>query len=611
MKLSRNVSLLIQITFFGVCLVFPGLRTWAQSGVVRPRTTTGELSSPLQPKPVVSSTAGQSTLIGRVIYQDNEQPLKGARVTIFTAAEVERPLVAFANNNGEFQVSKLGAGKYYVTVAGPGIATASGIGMRLPLPMSAIPRPGDFEEIIPRHDAAFTADGSSPVTLEVRIKRGGSISGKVFKADGSPAENVVVNLVSRESSMRGPITSQFTGLTAKNGEFRIDFVPAAEYLVTAAVDDARGNLDIRARMRGEGRVVTYHPATINANDATRVRVVPGQETRSVNITLVPRNAYTVSGTVLRQLDGSPIVGATVLLRNKNSEMSSPLMPGLAQRTTHTDAQGNWSFLTVTEGDYVITALAPLIRPRPAPGELDRERAFRESRQRFLVKQQDIMVSGADLKGVSLAISGPGSIRGTVEMDDGAALPRDLVIFLELVTENNRPSPPLPVKVGADGSFRFSDIQAGDVFISAAFQSDSNYVVESVMAGANNLRQTPLTVIEGADSEPIRIKISSGVATVAGRVLSKSGDGLGDWVVLAVPAHPSERRFRTSLLSVRTAADGSFRLSGVPGEYVVFTLKREDMPGILTPEFFQKDIPGAKRVTLKRGEQTVDLEVKTP
>ena len=32
--------------------------------------------------------------------------------------------------------------------------------------------------------------------------------------------------------------------------------------------------------------------------------------------------------------------------------------------------------------------------------------------------------------------------------------------LELVTENNRPSPPLPVRVGADGNFSFSDIQAG-------------------------------------------------------------------------------------------------------------------------------------------------------
>ena len=95
---------------------------------------------------------GQSTLTGRVIYQDNEQPLKGVRVRIFKPTGVERPLVAFANNNGEFRVEKLAAGKYYISI-GEGIASPSGIGMRLPMPITAIPRREDFEEIVPRHDA--------------------------------------------------------------------------------------------------------------------------------------------------------------------------------------------------------------------------------------------------------------------------------------------------------------------------------------------------------------------------------------------------------------------------------------------------------------------------
>ena len=35
-----------------------------------------------------------------------------------------------------------------------------------------------------------------------------------------------------------------------------------------------------------------------------------------------------------------------------------------------------------------------------------------------MKQQDIKVSGSDLQGLSLDISGPGTIRGIVEMTDG-------------------------------------------------------------------------------------------------------------------------------------------------------------------------------------------------
>ena len=610
MKFSRGFSLFPQVILVLLsCNTFPADRVWAQSGAVRPRTSTVTTSPSSPSLPQGPLPVGKSTLTGRVIYQDNEQPLKGVRVRIFTAAGTERPLVVFANNSGEFRVEKLAAGKYYVTVEGEGIAAPSGMGMRLPLPIRAIPRREDFEEIIPRHDAAFTADGTNAINLEIRLKRGGTVSGKVLRPNGSPAENVLVSLVSREQNGRGPVTSQFTTQTEKNGVFRIDNVPPADYIVAAAVDDTRANLDIRARMRGEGRVVTYHPAATSANDATQIRVVPGQETSSVNITLVSRSTYEVSGTVLRQRDGTPIVGATVLLRNRNAEMSGPLMPGLSQRTTHSDAQGNWSFPSVIEGDYIVTALLPIVRPdQPDAGEPDRERAFRESRQRFLVKQQDIVVSGSDLNGLSLAISGPGSIRGTVETEDGSALPADLVIFLELVTGDNRPGPPLPVRVGADGAFQFSDIQAGDVFLSAAFPSGSKYIVQSITAGGNNLRHAPLQVVEGADAGPVRIRISSGLAAVSGRVLSKSGEGLADWVVLVVPTEASEQRFRTSILSARTAADGSFRVSGVPGDYLIFARKRDDLPGMLTPDFFRKGVPDAERLRLKRGEQTFDVRV---
>ncbi len=79
-------------------------------------------------------------------------------------------------------------------------------------------------------------------------------------------------------------------------------------------------------------------------------------------------------------------------------------------------------------------------------------------------------------------------------------------------------------------------------------------------------------------------------------------------MLIVPADASEQRFRTSLLSERTAADGSFRISGAPGEYLIFTRNLNELPGMLTPEFFRSRIPDAVRITLKPGEQTFNLRV---
>ena len=180
--------------------------------------------------------------------------------------------------------------------------------------------------------------------------------------------------------------------------------------------------------------------------------------------------------------------------------------------------------------------------------------------------------------------------------------------MELVTESNRPGPPLPVRVNADGSFSFSDIQSGEVYLSAALPQGSKYFIESITAGNANLRRSPLTVIEGADSETIRVKVSSGLASIVGRALSSNGEGLSGWVVVLLPANPAEQRFRTSLITVRTSADGSYAVSGAPGEYLIFARQRDELPVIFSPEFLRAHILDAQLVTLKAGERTT-LELR--
>ncbi len=456
--------------------------------------------------------SGQSTVKGRIYYKDNAQPLKGTRVRIFTSGDFG--IVAFTNNSGEFRADNLAPGKYYITLEGQGVAMQSGFGMRLPLPMTAIPRAEDYPEIVPKHDAQFTVDGTNTVEVEVRVARGGTISGKVLKPNGAPVPSVGVSFMSREGSAGGPYTARFSAQTDKDGAYKIENLPEGEYVVAAAIEDKNGNFDMRARMRGESQVVTYHPAAINIQQAQVVRVDPGRESGGVNITLVTRNSFGVSGTVLRQRDGTPLAGARVLLRNKESEMGGALVPGMGQRTTFTDSDGRWSFANVMEGAYVVTALAPLATSGPGsrlPGEQpDREQVFRESRQRFLMTHEELAVAGADLNGLLLTITGPGSIVGRVETDDSTPLPSGLVIFLELISKGSRPGPPLPVRVKPDGTFNFSNVQGGDVYVGVVTAPDSKYFVKSIDANGNDLHGAPLKVLEGADNGPLRVVISQGV-----------------------------------------------------------------------------------------------------
>ncbi|MFN2491963.1 MAG: carboxypeptidase regulatory-like domain-containing protein, partial [Pyrinomonadaceae bacterium] len=358
---------------------------------------------------------------------------------------------------------------------------------------------------------------------------------------------------------------------------------------------------------------TYHPAAINLRDAIVVRVDPGRDTGQVNVTLVERNSYAVSGGVVRQQDGSPWVGATVLLRNKDSEFSGSLIPGMGQRTTRTDGDGQWSFSNVTEGTYVLTALAPTTRPSRLPGAdvADREQSFRESRQRFLVAQQDIVVAGADLAGISVPIAGPGSVTGVVKDETGAVLPSDLVIFVELVGGGSRPGPPLPVRVRPDGSFSFNGIQGGDMYLSFALPPDSKYAVVSVSADGVDLTRVPLRVVEGAEAGPVQVVITSGLGRLTGRVVSdQPGQGLSGLVVLLAPVEPEARRFRTAILSTRTSPDGTFAVSGAPGEYFVLVRRREELPPIITDEYFRSAAVNAPRVVLATNEQQ-RLDLRLP
>jgi hypothetical protein len=302
------------------------------------------------------STA-QSIVRGRVVYADNGQPMKGVKVGVMTS-DSNDPFTTTTNERGEFQLNGLRAGKYYIRVRGPGVPAPSGFGMSIPLPISAIPRSEDYPEIIPKHDAAFIVDGANTADVEVRIVRGGSITGKILKADGSPIANVPVNLLSRENNV-GPYMARFSGHTNVKGVYKIENVPPAEYLVSAAIEDERVVSDIGARLRGEGQIVTFHPAAIRLADALTVRVDSGRESGGVNITLIDRKSLSVSGKLVTGRDGSPIAGATVVLRGKDSEQTGPLVPGMGQRTTVTSSDGSWSFRNVTAGDYEVTALNPI------------------------------------------------------------------------------------------------------------------------------------------------------------------------------------------------------------------------------------------------------------
>ncbi|MDQ5847108.1 MAG: hypothetical protein M3539_17615 [Acidobacteriota bacterium] len=223
--------------------------------------------------------------------------------------------------------------------------------------------------------------------------------------------------------------------------------------------------------------------------------------------------------------------------------------------------------------------------------------------RFLVAQQEVLVAGADLSGLTMEISGPGSIVGSIQTDNGVPLPADLVIFVELVSKTSRPGPPMPVRVRPDGSFIMDGVQSGETFIAIALPPGVNSFIKSVTANGDDLYRSPLKVTERAEAGPVQVVISRAVGSLTGRLLAENGgQGISDFVILLLPVEPEKQRFRTTYLTTRPGADGSFSLTGAPGEYLVLAKRREDLPAIVSEEFVRTQAANAVRVTLVSGEQ---------
>jgi len=121
---------------------------------------------------------------------------------------------------------------------------------------------------------------------------------------------------------------------------------------------------------------------------------------------------------------------------------------------------------------------------------------------------------------------------------------------------------------------------------------------------------PLKLVEGEEVANVRIVISPHVAQLTGRILAPDGKtpqrGVG---VVLIPGDPAEDKFRSRMSAV-TNADGRFRVTGAPGEYVVLVVRREENPYQLTSEVLRQRTTGAQRIVLQPDEnRTLELTMQ--
>lgn len=575
---------------------------------------------------------GQSSLSGRVIYEETGEPVRGARVRISSRQGRGPSGATVTNDRGEFRFDNLPAGEYYVIATPKDAAIVGAATFSVPLP-SGDPQADDAAFEAARQENNFngsssevSVDGTSAATVEVllpRPSRGGGISGRILYEDGKPAANAQVTFLNRKEirgRMVGPTKLSVT--TDERGFYRINGVPPGEYVVNARLQE-KVYVDKQGRTYGGLVILTYYPSATSARNASPVNVATDQETSEINITLVKRSAYTISGMLRARASGRPLANIHVRLRNRD-DLDLPFSVGTDDRFIWTDAEGRFTFNNVMDGDYLIS-VGGLMSPAPArvvslsapqtrseqPPRLRpdssgmSERFPRPLSPGLIEKQQEVTVSGADVRNLAIEVSEGGRVSGRVVLEGEGQLPPRIMIASERGSGERRPGS--LARVNPDGTFTMTGVPEGALSLDVLIAPPGRLYVKAITANGVDIMREPPLVGDETEIRDVRIVLSSDVATLAGRVLSADGKYLGGVTVLLAPADQNRQRLSRGRLVAVTDSSGRFMMGAAPGEYrvVIWTGRPPS-----DEEALRKLAESAPSVTLRASERQ-DLELVAP
>jgi len=572
-----------------------------------------------RPQPTPAPPA-KSEVRGRVIYDDTNRPVRRARVLLLKSdgsGGTERG--GATNERGEFHVKDVPAGSYFVMVDAPGIIT----------PISSIELEEGMDERaaiigVRKEFEEVTVNGTNKVDVQIRARRGGVVTGRITYQDGDPATTAqIIILRKKDNRLVRFITgfSPYAMLTLRTddrGVYRIAGLPPGEYVVGASEsntrDDPREDYAVMGLSGSSNFSVSYYQNETSLRQATTVKVEAGQEATEINITLLERALYTVSGTVVARQSRTP-VRAQVTIQSKSEAVALPFMD--AGPSTITDDQGRWSFPNVPDGVYTIKVdpadenneaeIAETARSGEEGGAAGRAPAPTAPRRPQLVpRQQDVTVSGADLSGVVIELGEGGRLRGTVLVEGGKPVPQDGFQVSLVPGDSSLRGLTRSGFVQQDGSFTIEKVPPGEFYISMHLLNERYYIKSATVGGTDLLRE-PVRMGSGTNVENVRVTISSEAATLQGRVIS-AGDAkpVRGSILLLVHADPARWRSVTSYMPAATGPDGTFKVTVPPGSYLVIVLGDGDLRSV-NEALIRARSSGAKSVTLTAGgSETIEL-----
>ena len=541
-----------------------------------------------------------STVYGRAIYHDSEQPVRRVGVVLRSLTSFgPEELSAITNSRGEFRIEGVPAGRYFIGVNGSGVVSTD-----------SFIEIGDYRES--RYDLTdmrkyfeeIELDGRTNKQVVIRARRGGVITGKVNYRNGDPAIDHPITILRRKRNRYSIFftnnnTMRETLITDDRGVFRISGLPTGEYIVGATPVVEHGELvkdsTLEVNMVGSSLSMTFYPSTMLATDATPIRVDAGEEKAGVDITFADQEVHRVSGVVRARDNRQPLENAKVNIIRKETYENvgrsfwsySMGMPGVT-----TDNLGRWRIREVPDGRYIIFVEPSSVDP---PSVTDR----------YGKQRQEIEVSGKDVNNVLIELGGDATISGKVIVENGR-MPRGM--YLGLTPEGSREGSLGEGTVQPGGNFVIRKAPPGrGYFVVYLGEETARLYIKSLTWNGKDLLREPLEIQAESKIQDVKIVLSSQVATLTLRVRSVAGEPVDNIALTLVSSDPARWDRPEAQLVCTTDEQGKCTISGAPSEYLVFILPRGVRANTLEKDEIEERASGAVRVSLRPGERrTFDI-----
>ncbi|MES2392088.1 MAG: carboxypeptidase regulatory-like domain-containing protein [Acidobacteriota bacterium] len=319
-----------------------------------------------------SKKQATTTVTGHVYCADTNAPARLASVMLEPVRAVDAIGAAHEHGSseqitmtsvqttldGSFTIPNVSTGTYYVVAYMPGYLSPLAT-----FPADVLSHPSaEDKDRIARVVPKIAVDTAQPASIDIRLERGGAISGTVLFDDGSPAPGLKVHALVRHkegqkatwSALRPtPFLMTTEVHTDDLGRYRLEGLPPREYEVQADLELQRITIGMTLDNSGasmssdsQARLLFCSGNTARKRDAASFKLTEGEERTGEDITIPLSKLHTISGEIIAAHDGHLLNMGTVQLLD--AEDKSELETASLER-----ADGKFHLLFVPEGNYIL------------------------------------------------------------------------------------------------------------------------------------------------------------------------------------------------------------------------------------------------------------------